>query len=847
VTAHSAADISIATLSDFREWTPVPIQITQQPPATLAISANSELSIPVQATGDPLHYQWLKDGVAITASQAAPSSVSSTYNIPLAQVSDSGTYTVRLFGANQTTVVSDPCVVTITVDTTPPTLVGASASSTFTDVVVEYSEPIADSALTAGNYSLSPAVAVQSVVRIDAFTVALTTARLAENTPYTLTVNNVLDTAGNVIAANSTAEFMSFAWMPEVVLHKFWENATANSIDAVLNDPRYPNSPTWSSIEPRAEWPRDGGNEGGSNYGNVLEWWFIPPETTQYIFFVNGDDAAWLYLSEDADPANAHNIAQETGWSNPRMWLSVGAGDATSKASDTFTGNTHPGAPWIELTAGERYYMRIVHSEGGGGDNASATYITIAEPNPTEPSEPRFTGAAVGTYLDPTGAAPVFSVEPQDTDTVANATATFASAATTANVYGIPVTYQWQRAPSGSGTFADIAGATEASYTTPILTIANNGDQYRVVATALFSSTSAAATLTVTVDDVAPVVTEITPVTWQLLNVRFSEPVTSATATVAGNYGLSGGATVSGATLSADGFVATLTTSVLTDDTSYTLTLNNIADTAGNVITANSTQSFRTYVFRTGEIQYSRWLGIPTVEIEALTSSPDFPHNPTDTMFLTEFYAPDQGIGDFGGQLKGWVIPPTSGSYVFFVSADDRARLFLSTDDNPANKRLIAIEPNWSNPREWLSTEGGSTEAGQVANAIEKRSDTFSGSEWTPPNNITLTAGERYYIEVLYKEGGGGDNAAVTWKLTSQPDPANDSPALSGDVIAVYAPVATENPALSVTVDGDNLIITFEGTLQEADALGTWSDTTLTSPATITPSATGNKFYRAWQ
>ena len=33
---------------------------------------------------------------------------------------------------------------------------------------------------------------------------------------------------------------------------------------------------------------------------------------------------------------------------------------------------------------------------------------------------------------------------------------------------------------------------------------------------------------------------------------------------------------------------------------------------------------------------------------------------------------------------------------------------------------------------------------------------------------ITLTAGQRYYVEALQKEGGGGDNLAVGWAKPGQ-------------------------------------------------------------------------------
>lgn len=58
--------------------------------------------------------------------------------------------------------------------------------------------------------------------------------------------------------------------------------------------------------------------------------------------------------------------------------------------------------------------------------------------------------------------------------------------------------WQWQSAPAGSNTFTNINGATANSYTTPVTALADNGRQYRVVATGQSSNaTSNIAVLTV--------------------------------------------------------------------------------------------------------------------------------------------------------------------------------------------------------------------------------------------------------------------------------------------------------------------------------------------------------------
>ncbi len=126
-------------------------------------------------------------------------------------------------------------------------------------------------------------------------------------------------------------------------------------------------------------------------------------------------------------------------------------------------------------------------------------------------------------------------------------------------------------------------------------------------------------------------------------------------------------------------------------------------------------------------------------------------------------------------RVTGYFIPPTSGNYVFFVCSDDDSDLFLSTDDDPAHKRLIAQEDGWSNPRLWLTSDGGSTTS-------QKRSDQWSpdgGATIPYASGIPLQQGLRYYLEGVQHDGAGGDNFAATYKLVGGADPADgDAPLL---------------------------------------------------------------------
>ncbi|MCC7509894.1 MAG: immunoglobulin domain-containing protein [Planctomycetes bacterium] len=97
---------------------------------------------------------------------------------------------------------------------------------------------------------------------------------------------------------------------------------------------------------------------------------------------------------------------------------------------------------------------------------------------------------ATGALIDitVTGQPPTITADPSDQTAPEGATATFTVSATGSGT----LSYQWQQGG------ADIIGANSTSYTTPTLTLADNGAQFRcVVSNAFGSTTSAVATLTI--------------------------------------------------------------------------------------------------------------------------------------------------------------------------------------------------------------------------------------------------------------------------------------------------------------------------------------------------------------
>jgi len=79
------------------------------------------------------------------------------------------------------------------------------------------------------------------------------------------------------------------------------------------------------------------------------------------------------------------------------------------------------------------------------------------------------------------------------------------------------------------------------------------------------------------------------------LTILFSKPVEQASASTVSNYSISGGIAISAAALQADTRTVVLSTSAMTNQTIYTVTVNNVRDRAKtpNTIAANSTATFR--------------------------------------------------------------------------------------------------------------------------------------------------------------------------------------------------------------------------------------------------------------
>ncbi|MDA1278105.1 MAG: PA14 domain-containing protein [Verrucomicrobia bacterium] len=522
----------------------------------------------------------------------------------------------------------------------------------------------------------------------------------------------------------------------------------------------------------------------GDNFGIVITGVLTAPKTGMFNFFLRSDDASQFFLNQaGAAIPNIINdlyIAEETGCCN--AFQEPGALQTTA-------------AP-VSLTAGKQYGFAFAVKEGGGGDWGQVAMREVGDPTPAAQLQP-ISGAILTGKGDPVGAEVSITKAPADVTTPANEKVTFTVEATHASPYGAGRFYQWYR----NGTV--IAGASGASYLIPFASAADNGAKFKVMVGTLGKAvTSAEATLTVQADTKPPTIASVSGSdTFDQVTILFSEPVTSATATVAGNYSFSGGLTVSAATL-VNVTTARLTTSKQAESTDYTLTVSNLRDNGGNAIAApGNTATLKSFSFTSGISKLEVWTGIGGVAVTDLTGDARFPASPDLVQTLSGFEAPTDVRDNFGGRLTGFITPTETASYVFYMAADDGAELFLSTNDSPANKSLIATEPTWNPARAWSSSDRrpGCPDACENVSAP-----------------IRLESGKRYFIELLFKEGGGGDNAGVAWVKEGQAPPANGSAPIGGANVGIFAdpnqgpPVITTSPSTQLADAGGSASFTVE-------------------------------------
>lgn len=210
------------------------------------------------------------------------------------------------------------------------------------------------------------------------------------------------------------------------------------------------------------------------------------------------------------------------------------------------------------------------------------------------------------------------------------------------------------------------------------------------------------------------------------IGVKFSEPVSSATATTTANYTLSQG-TVTAAKMGLAGDAVYLTVTGLTADT-FTVTVNNVADTAGNMIAAGSVAQGKA----------SGWVAADIGYIQNPASRPtagDDPYRVGQTVATSSDEAADLEV--IGGGSNAW----NSGDFLHYVYSPTK----LSGDFDVAAKVSRYERPN-------TAGQGGYSNSGLMLRAAVY----VAGEENTADGTKVPMVANTTYCTVAGGPGRGG-------------------------------------------------------------------------------------------
>jgi hypothetical protein len=813
-----------------------------------------------------------------------------------------------------TTTSSAVTYISVIPDGTRPSIVSANAAGNTNGFNVTFSENIDPvTATDKANYSVNNGVVIDRVeLRYgddpNNTVVVYTTGAIPGNS--IVTVNNVRDIAANpnTILANTTADILltdgiiSFfaygainggAAIGGTAISDMLSQTNRFSLPSIDQANRIPpvGVPDQATNRPELGIPANVGN----NYGVSLIGFLFPPATGRYNIVIAGDDQSIVYISPNADPTAKVAQAVEPQWDGFRQYIDNERRTMGQTGNSTFISGNFVGAAvsqqnaniranqskntvnGTQLVRGNKHYIEVLMKEGGGGDNVDVTWQLPGTYDPVHSSNggsvPLVNNQAPipGVYLSlfaTAGQSGPISItqDPASVTILENRPVTFSV------VHGgsPSFSYQWYQ---GDVIIPD-ANAREFTLLLPDPED-DDGTELNVRVRNLFSDAlSAKATLTVTPDTEGPeLVRAVGSASYDTVTIWFNEVIDPATATDPANYRI----VATGTTTELQIFSSTGTlteqgpggytrvvfqTGPQTEGQNYTITVNDVRDipNAGNEIAADSTVSFTGWVASKGFVLYERWWDINGGNVNTVKADPRYPGNPSVSSYRTLWESLEGIAEQFGARLSGYFYAAGgAGRYDFFMASDDNGELWIANDSNStmANVRL-GFEPQWGNRRSWTGTSDG------------RRAEGDNNTLGDNQSALNFQAGERRYMELIYKEGGGGDYGDATFRIPGAGVPANGSSStLVGPYIGTIAnpdettftyttqppdaATRSENTTLQLTAAGSGQ--TLDDKLQtpptssavfwqwqrQAPATSTWTDipgangTTYTTPL-LTPS-----------
>jgi hypothetical protein len=470
------------------------------------------------------------------------------------------------------------------------------------------------------------------------------------------------------------------------------------------------------------------------NPDRVPRWKFTLDPNNANRFWVGGiSGAVYTFTATGSTPA-APSITN-----NPSS-VTVTAGNSAT-FSVAANGNPAPTFQWQRAANGSSTFSNL--TAGGAYSGVTSGSLTVSNTTTTMSGD-QFRAIATNSQGSVTSSAATLTVNQVASPSITSALTRSATVGTAISNYTItatnsPTSYNATSLPAGlsvntstgvisgtpttAGTVNTTISATNAGGTgsaTLVFTIS----AAPVSAPSITSALTASGTVGTAISNYTITATN-SPTSYNAtslpagLSVNTSTGVISGTPTTAGTFNTTISATNSGGTGSA------------------TLVFTIASSGGGGGGSAGLTREY--------------WTGIGGTTIADLTSNAAYPNSPSGQGVISTMRATNWSnsavssdwADDYGQRIRGYITAPATGSYTFWISGDDNVELWLSTNDSAANRVRIAYHTDWTGVDEW--------------------------NKYTTQRSaaISLVSGQRYYVEVLQKEGGGGDSLSVGWRKPS--------------------------------------------------------------------------------
>lgn len=164
-------------------------------------------------------------------------------------------------------------------------------------------------------------------------------------------------------------------------------------------------------------------------------------------------------------------------------------------------------------------------------------------------------------------------------------------------------------------------------------------------------------------------------------------------------------------------------------------------------------------------------------DLEYLEASQSFLNDQPEMIGVVDSSAtPTDFAIHYGQSIEGFVVPPKTGDYVFYVACGFESKLFLSSDASEENYKLIA------------QVKRETSDDDDAAGYMKRRAWGEDSNSVSEP--IRLEAGKRYAIKGVMADGfkgqvgsGEGDHFAITWQMPGDDPPKPGDPPIPGEYL----------------------------------------------------------------